>query len=210
MRIWISLLAVCSATLATAQIKMTVIRGGRDIGVATLTQKVQADGGKVVQISMEMKTGDSTVKVRSESTYRSDGSPIRKFQEALVIGQRYRRQVIASFGSNSVNVVTDTNGQRQTEQLSFPDGASLANESEFWFIREVPKVGQSVSSSHFNLDKMTWAKVSTKYIGPKSIKVNGKTVTAHLMQNTLGSVYVDDKGLPIRLELPDTRMDRIW
>lgn len=207
----LSLVALCLlAAAASAQVKMSVVVGGKTVGQATLTQKLLADGGKLVQVAMEMSSDGRSIKVRQETTYRADGSAARKFSETTVPGQRFRRQVVATYGSKEVTVVDDRNGQRQTSRVPLPPGAKLANPSEFWVVKTKPATGATVEVDLFMVDRLEWKRVQVVYGGLKEIKVGGKAVKAHVSTSEIGSAFLDDIGMPVRLELPGVRMDRIW
>lgn len=210
MRITALLGALLVAASAVAQIKMDVTIGGRPAGKATITQKLTADGNKVVSLAMELVGGERTVKVRTESTYKPDGSPIRKLQETSIVGQRYRRLVIATFSADTASVVEDVNGKRSTRAVPLPAGGTMANESEFWFLTKTPAVGAKVKTYSFDTEKFEWELVEIDYVGQQEIKVGGKTVKAHLTKTSKGSAYFDQSGLPVRLELANGRFDRNW
>jgi len=199
---------VCAAaSFACSQVKMKVQIGSKNAGTVVITQKVLKDGSKLVQLAMNLTSPPRTV--RTESLYAKDGSPVRKFQETVVIGQRTRHQVTATFSVSGARVVIDINGSRETKEVELKAGAKLANPSEFWFVREKPKVGARVQAHTFNLEQMKWEQVTVTYLGPKEIKIGGAKQTAHLITSDKGSAYVDSTGQPVRLVLPGAVMERL-
>lgn len=199
---------VCIAAWSAAQIKMDVQIAGQPSGTVTITQKLLADGSKSVQLAMSLRAPER--KIRTESVYSKDGLPVRKFQETTVVGQRYRRQVTATFKDRSAHVVVDTNGVRETKEVPLlDDSASLVNLSEFWFVRDMPKKGTTIKTYSFDLETLEWHPSTITYVGPRDFKLGRKTIKAHHTRSDKGTALVDSKGLPLRLALPGALMDRI-
>lgn len=197
------------ASTSGAQVKLQILRDGKSIGTATITQKMRQDGSKQVNMSMEATLGGNPVTLRSESIYLATGVPQRKFQEMSVPGQKFRRTIIAEFSEKSVHVTIDNNGTRSVKDIPLPKNASAADKSEFWFVRDKPAAGAKTVVHSFNLEKLEWEVVSTTFVGPVEITVGGKKLKANKTQSDRGIAFVDDLGLPIRMELPNGVMERV-
>lgn len=196
---------------AHAEIKMAVIIEGRQAGTATLSQRLTSTGGKIVDLGMVIQGGDRTVTVRSESIYDEKGAPVRKYQETVTGGKTHDRRVaIVTFDADGANVVLDDNGDRSTKHVSLVPTAPREDESEFWFIRDQPTVGQTVVSYRFNLDTLTWDLVNTVYKGMRPMKITGRRVPTFVTESEEGTAFLDKDGLPLRLELPVGAMERLW
>jgi hypothetical protein len=193
------------ATAGMAQVKLQIVRDGKGAGVVTVSQKMRPDGSKQVMMSMET----AGLKFRSESIYSANGLPQRKFQEISVPEQKTRRTIIAEFSEKSVHVTLDNNGTRTVKDFALPPNASSADKSEFWFVRDKPTPGAKSTAHSFNLEKLAWESVTTTFIGPVEITINGVKLKANKTQSERGIAYVDDQGLPIKLELPNGAMERI-
>ncbi|MEQ1821041.1 MAG: hypothetical protein ABL949_00870 [Fimbriimonadaceae bacterium] len=196
--------------LAQAQVKMQVFVEGKLIGTATVTQKLRQDGSKQVQMSMEVKNGADPVVLRSESIYLPSGAPLRKYQEVSVPAQKMRRTTIVEFSAKGAKVVVDLNGTRSTKEIPLAANLNREDKSEFWFVRDKPKTGATVSSYTFSVETLTWEAVKTSYEGDEEITVGGKKVMAHKTVTARGAAYVDDAGLPLKLDLGNGAMERIW
>lgn len=209
-RLLLCSLAGLVLSVAPAQVKLRVFLGGKPVGNASLTQRLGPDGSKSVQLSMELTSGDVKVLLRSESSYASNGMPIRKFQETSVPSQKYRRTRIVTFDSKGANLVADLNGTRTTKQIPLDSKANRADMSEFWFLRDKPKKGDRVAAYTFDMENLVWSLVETTYEGQVDLMVSGKKVRAHQTKTTHGAAFFDASGEPLRLELPNGAMERLW
>lgn len=203
----IGVLALAAAS--QAQVKLQITREGKSIGIATVTQKMRQDGSKQVQMSMESNTANGPVTFRSESIYQASGMPQRKFQEVAIPGQKFRRTIIAEFSEKSVRVTIDNNGTRTVKEVPLPKNGSSVDKSEFWFVRDKPAAGAKSSGYTFNLEKLEWETVTTTFSGAVEITIGGKKMKANKTQSDRGVAFVDDQGMPLRLELPNGLMERI-
>lgn len=197
-------------TPAPAPVKMTVYLSGRVAGSATVLQKVGADGSKSVQLSMELKNETVTINLRQESSYDKTGRPIRKFQETHNVTQKTRKTVVVTFDAVGANAVVDEGGKRTVKKIPLPDTAVREDLSEFWFLRDQPKPGAVVKANTVNLETLTWELVTTTYKGTQEITIAGRKVKAHRTESERGVAFIDDKGLPLRLELPNGAIERVW
>lgn len=191
-------------------VKMTVYLSGRVAGTATMLQKIGADGGKSVQLSMELKSETVSITLRQESSYDKAGKPLRKFQETVNATSKTRKTIVVTFDSNGANAVVDEGGKRTVKKIPLPTAVVREDLSEFWFVRDIPKPGAVVKANTINLDTLTWELVTTTYVGPIEMSIAGKKVKAHKTESSKGIAYIDDNGLPLRLELPNGALERIW
>lgn len=196
--------------LACGQAKFQVWVGGKKAGTATLLQKVLPDGSKSVQLAMELKGTSVEAKLRAESTYDAKGKPIRKFQETIVPTQKIRRTVVVSFDAKGANATIDMNGKRTVKGVPLPETADRADVSEFWFLRDKPKPGQVSTAYNFSIETLGWSLIATTYIGVVEVTIGGKKVKAHKTQSENGVALIDDAGVPLRLELANGSLERIW
>ena len=195
--------------LASAQAKFQVWVAGKKAGTATLTQKLLTDGTKSVNLSMELKTDSLTATLRSESTYSAKGIPLRKFQETQVPSQKIRRTIVVTFDDAGANAVVDLNGKRTTKRVPLPNTANKADLSEFWFLRDKPKVGAVVKAYTFDLESLSWEMIVTTYVGVVDATIGGKKVKANKTESQKGKAFIDDAGVPLRLELSTGALERI-
>lgn len=197
------------AALSPAQVKLELLRDGKSAGFATVSQKLRQDGSKIVQMSMESATATGVLTFRSESIYAASGLPQRKYQEIAVPSQKFRRTIVAEFSETSVHVTIDLNGTRSVKDVPLPKGGSAVDKSEFWFVRDKPAAGAKSKSYSFNLESLSWEQVQTTYVGSVELAIGATKWKANKTSSEKGVAYVDDQGLPLKLELPNGVMQRV-
>jgi hypothetical protein len=208
----VSLILVLVTSLANAQVKYRVEVSGKDVGTASLNQRLLPDGTKSVVLKLSLKSGDQPLTIRSEATYDAKGNPIRKFIDSNIPGGKLQRQTVATFDARGANVVVLDGGKRTTRQIPLVESAPRANGSEFWFLREKPAVGQECRTYVFNMDLVAWQLQTIIYKGKKTVRLNGRSIACHVIE-TSGErttvAYVDDQGLPWILESGAMSLKRI-
>ena len=214
MRTFALILALCAAALSAAQTRMSISANGHPAGYATLSQRLQPDGVKVVELRLELTAQKTTVKIVSEARYDAKGMPLRKFQQTTVVGSPQTKQVVATFTKDGANVVQLDGEKRTVKDVSLASTAPRLNPSEFWFIRDTPKQGQVEETYQFSPDSLEWELVHTEYRGKKMLKIEGHTVTVHEVYSKRGdrdtTSYLDDQGLPVLIDQGDVKMVKIW
>lgn len=213
MRTILSLLILGLAAFCAAETRLAITMNGRPAGYATLSQRVLAEGVKLVELRVELGSGPQKVNLRSEARYDAKGIPLRKFQETS-IGGKMKKQVVASFSAKGANVVVNDDGKRTVKDIPLVATAPRANLSEFWFVRDDPKVGASEEVYQFNMDSLEWEIVKTQYKGKKTIRLEDRSVEVHEIVTSRGqrkaTSYVDDDGLPVLVDQGDVKMVKLW
>lgn len=208
----VSLTALLLTCGALAQQKYVVIVRAKEVGTASLTQRIQADGSKVVELLMTMKQGKQKVYVRTRSEYAKDGLPRRMFQAMTTTEPVKRRQTNVEFQDNGAMAARDAGSGWTRQLIELPKSEPKAALSEFWFLRDVPKKGDACKAFIFDLDQLRWDLRTTTYEGETDLILKGKKVRAHrvVTEHNLKSVtaYMDSKGWPIRIESGDTVIER--
>lgn len=200
----------CVSVFASAQIKLNVIADGRRAGEASYSHKILPDGSKLVQLTISLQSQDGkAVNLRSETKYSPSGVAERMFHESLADKGRTRRQVTVTFDSEGAIAVEEAGGKRQTKRVPLVKTAPLENPSQFWFLRNVPKVGDRVRYYHFDVGSLSWELNMSAYLGPKEVTLGGKKMQGHQIQENRSLAVVDAKGLPIVIELGGVRMERV-
>lgn len=210
MRQWICLgLALFSASCFGSVTKLSVKSDNGLSGSATLTNKVLNDGSKYVQLSMELKNSSGQkVVVIQESSYDSNGKPVRKLQTTNLGSAETKQSVQVSFDSKGAQVKIVAGGKTATETVAYPSGKSLLAKPEFWFVRDKPAPGAVTTYWRFDLGTQSWVETKTTYHGKREITVGGKKVSAHLTEYAGAKAYLDDNGDPYRIEMGATVMER--
>lgn len=214
MKTFFLFLAAFATTATLAQTRLSVTVSGHPAGYATVNQRLQPDGSKIVELRMELASGDRKVKLTTEARYDAKGNPLRKFQEAIIAGGALNKQVIVTFGKDGANVVILDGGKRTMKNVSLAATAPRITLSEFWFIRDMPKPGQAEQAYQFNPDSLSWELVKTEYRGPKTLKIDGRSVPVHEVVSKRGdketTAYLDEQGLPVLIDQGDIKMVKMW
>lgn len=208
----IPFLILFAAASADAQVRMSVEMSGKPVGSAAITQQIKPDGGKSVELRMELTGAGRKMTIRSQNTYDKDGLPLRKFMESIIPGGKMQKQIIATFDKDGANLVILDGEKRQTKKAPLVESAPRKNLSEFWFLRDKPKVGDKVEGYVLNMDTMAWELQTVVYQGLQTITVGGKAIKAHAVETTgsrKATAYLDDKGLPWLIEAGSMTMKRI-
>lgn len=207
MRITIVALTIVAAIAALAgQTRLAVFMGGNRVGTATVTETKATDGGIQSQMRLEMKAGGATVEVIQISEYAKDGTPKRKYIRQSS-PQGFEMKVV-TFQGTTAHLVHEVGGGRVTKTFSAPAGANIKAKSELWFHGVTPTPGEVDEYYRFDLNRLEWQKVAVRYVGASSVEIRGKKRACHVL--TLGQdmkVFVDEQGLPIRIESPGVVME---
>lgn len=198
------------ASFAFAQVKLAITAQGMKDGIASVSHKTTATGGKIVMLSMQFEASTGRkVRLRTESTYAASGAPTRIFHEAITEKPTSRRQVTVTFTKEGAQAVSDESGKRSVKNVGLVSGAPVANSAEFWFLRDKPKPGQKVLYYHFNVSTLEWVLSETAYIGPTDYKLGKSIVKGHRLLTKRGEFIVDEQGLPLKLQMDNVTMTRI-
>lgn len=182
---------------------------GRPDGLATLTQKLMPDGSKSVQLAIEIAgVAGTTAKVRSNTSYGASGEPTRMFFEVLTQKPVTRSQTTVTFDASGARAVVDRGGKREVKDFSLVEAAPRRVLSEFWFVRDMPIAGDQVDYYHFNVSKLEWELSFSKYVGKRTIRLGETDFKCHLVESNRGNAWLDEKGLPVKIEADGLIMER--
>lgn len=204
MKSTLTFLFAAIVALSGAQAKYDVMLGKKKLGTAAVHQKLREDGGKVVQMTIELRDEkDQDTKIRVESQFDKTGSPVRKFMETSVSG-RVKKTVVATFDEAGANVVISDGGVRSTKSVTLVANANRANAAEFWFVRDKPKPKAKVVAYTFDLDTLSWQLTTSVYKGEST--VGG--IKGHEVGTERYVTLLDNLGLPLIVDMGATRLVR--
>jgi hypothetical protein len=167
----------------------------RQIGKARFSQRRLADGGKMLDIRLELATSV----VLQKSQYDSRGRAVRKSVDQRVDGSKVR-SVLVTFNDEDARITSEANGERTVQVVSFIEVAKKNNPAEFWFLRDKPTVGQIERSVVFSIEKLAWEQAETTYTGKVALPNSPRTM-AHKTVLKVGdrtvTSYLDDNGNPL-------------
>lgn len=212
-RILLIIVAFATIALGSAQTRLAVSIGGHPAGYATLSQKIQKDGSKVVELRIELTSQGNKVRITSQASYDDKGLPTRKFQETTGPGSRHG-QAVVTFDGDGANAVIQVDTKRSVKHVSLVKTAPRTSLSEFWFIRDSPKPGQIEKTYQFNPDTLTWELATTEYRGKKKLTIEGHSLEVYEVVTKRGDKesmsYLDEQGLPVLVDLGNVKMVKIW
>lgn len=189
-------IAVLMAGVCQAQIKMSVSVNGMSVGTAVLNQKLNAAGGIEQSLHMTLEIQATKAEFTFISVTDKSGRMVRE-----VNGQSAgptTKTTTMVFGSTSIKVTTVENGKTKTSTVPISKG-NLADVSTFWFVNTRPKVGATSNHLSFSAEKGKWKTANVKYVGDDTVP--GTKLKAHHVHQDDGDVWLDNKGLPIRIEM---------
>lgn len=188
------------AALSNAQeVQTTIISHGKKVGFATFTIKDLPSGKFMEEVDISapaQKAGNEVVSVYSET-----GRPISMSNNLKTASMSASVNVI--FGPSSAKLVVHSGPRSKTQDIKYPTGAKLEDPSIFWFSRTHPKQGASCRYAQFDPNGQHWRTLTDVYAGDTQLTYRGKKVTAHKLKNEDGTQYLDDQGLPYRIEASD-------
>lgn len=204
MRSFCALFMVVASAAAFGQAKLIVKINGKPAGQVTVSARIAATGEKIDEISGYTLAGKTRTDIRVLSSFDAKGVPKRKFFASNVAGTSERHQMVATFDGAGARVQFLPAGDGAAQALPFPTDLTAIQVSEFWFIRDHPKPGTTVTSAVFEFDAGgKWTKQVATYVGDVAVSVAGKQVRAHKVTATLGDrsivEYLDDAGLPYKI-----------
>ena len=89
--------------------------------------------------------------------------------------------------------------------MRIPANSDLRETSAFWFIRDHPKKGQTANYLQIDFNRMGWKTVKETYLGDEKITLHGHRIKAHKVLTSAGLEWLDNRGLPYRLEYSGAR-----
>lgn len=201
MRFALVLLSTMAVGLSWAQqVKLALSMGGQPAGSATFAVKDLPNKGLSVRLEMAIEFQGVKFEGLLVDELDRNAMPVRRLESEKMQGES--RSTTITYGAKNVVIKRTQGGKTTTETIAIPKDAKTSMSSNFWFIRTRPKPGQTSTTTRYSNNKNGWETKTTKYVGPTTITLKGKSVKAHkLTQSDSGVVYLDDKGMPLLIEL---------
>jgi hypothetical protein len=195
-RVFLVLGAVALAALASAQVKMDVYLGGKKVGKASFQENLKQDGSLETTLVIRMEAFKSSLSITTVDL--KDGMPaLRSYHER---SGDTNKLVNMTFTRKDVEVVKTVDG-KSTKQTLPTSGQNLHSPSSFWFVRDVPKVGAVDNSVRLDENTFKWISQKVEYVGDDTLAVGHSNVKAHKLKQDNTTIWVDDKGLPVRIDI---------
>jgi hypothetical protein len=175
----------------------TAFKNGKVILHETIRTKLMSNG-QIQFTDILVDVIASSGRIESTLLYSASGRPIQMI--AHLISPRVSGAMTVDFGLLGATLKGSFGSQSKTTFISYPKGVPLLDASNFWFVRDHPKPGDSCTHVEFEFDKMQFAKVTATYVGDRMLTVHGRKVTAHYVTRPDMRFWVDDHWLPYREE----------
>jgi hypothetical protein len=160
----------------------------------------------------ELSQNGQTIKITTRTEVDAAGNWKKKTLEATANGRTAKAVATPKF--DRAIVVIDADGKKMTREIAKATKTTTTDLTMKWFITHTPKVGESAKVQRFDLQRMRWSDVTYRYIGPKSVAIGGKHRAGFQLDRTEADkktvVILDAKGVPILMDSPDMRMERIY
>jgi len=189
-------LAVLVAAASQAQMKMSLSVNGEPLGTATISQKVDQAGHlkQTIHMSIDFHGITSTVDTSIE-TDRTGRPILEKSTESH--GSDVTTTAL-NYLADSLEVSRNESGKPEVLTIDYPKG-NLADASAVWFVTITPNVNATTTYVHYDLPSKSWQTKSATYVGDETVPETQRK--GHHIHHDDGELWVDDKGLPIRIEL---------
>jgi hypothetical protein len=174
-----------------------VVFGGKNIGIARAEDREATDGSSIDMIKMTLTMGPTKLTMEAISKYDKAGRPVSTIDTRA--GSQGKESVQRTYGKDSVSYVRVVNGQKESKTIAIPKGARLDNAARLWFKKVMPKPGASATFWRVGVD----GKPKTMryvYKGPEQVKIGSKTYATYRLDQEEGSMWVDKKRMPIKME----------
>lgn len=175
--------------------------------VSKASTTVQANGSKVLTLSMTLKSPNGALTILQESVYAPDGRPLRHTRRTSLASGKLVEFIRADIGGTELKVTVERDGKPVTNKSKLPAG-ELKALSEFWIIRDKPPVGSKHTFLRFDLTTLSFSKTTAVYKGLQPVTLAGKAMKAHVIIEGDATTWLDEKGDPLKITGKTSSMER--
>jgi hypothetical protein len=185
-------------TTQTHILEFDNIKDGKVLGVTKYQSKITQDGGKLVSIKMTFGEGDSMFNFVSSSQWDKTAGPILKTQLVSDVKGNELSYLKITFSGGTATYLKREYGKSETKIVKAPARAEIHDLSEFWFIRDMPKVGQKHICRAFDASSLVWYTSEISYLGLEEKVFGDKKVNLHhaksIRDKRTTNLWFNDKG----------------
>jgi hypothetical protein len=197
MKAFTATLVILAAALAQAQtVKMQLSANGMNLGHAVLSQKVGRNGELHQTLKISTDLPGMTSSLDSDMITDRAGRPV--FNNSVEELNGKKKVTKMTYTAKALTITTTQNGKTTSVKSAIPKGR-LADPSTFWFITSRPKSGATSTYLHYDQKGSKWENKTATYVGDDIVP--DTTKKAHHIHHEDGDAWIDDKGMPIRMEL---------
>lgn len=181
---------------SASEAKMTLSVSGKRVGTAMVRKSVASNGVVTESAHMTINSQGKTVHDDYDVLVDKAGRPMRKTRTQSL--GALRLTYIASYGPKEVKVTVTQGSKTVTRSSPIPKG-NLEDSSNLWFATIHPKPGASTTYLDFNIREFKWQTRTTRYVGDETVP--GTHVKGHHVRSDEGDEWLDDHGLPYRMDM---------
>lgn len=197
-----------SSAAQTETVRLSAFINGKPAGEGTVTRTVLPGGLQKLHTLLKVKQSGQNLEIDLTTTTDAKGAPTDK---VLKIAAGAARATTVTMKINDQGATMSIVGG-PTHKLALPKGTTRADPSNWWFVRTQPKVGQTATYQSLEPFEMEWRATTVKYVGERSITIAGEKVQAHYLTQVRGgktsNIYLDKRGMPLRIEEPSLTLVR--
>ncbi len=168
---------------------------------------LQANGSKILTLTMSLKSSNGNLTVLQESVYAPDGRPLRHTRRTSLASGKLVEFIRADIGGAELKVTVERDGKPVTTKSKLPAG-ELKALSEFWVLRDKPPTGSKHTFLRFDLTTLSFSMTTAVYKGLQPITLGGKALKAHVIVEGDATTWLDDKGDPWKIAGKASAMER--
>ena len=201
------LMCVCALHSDKTKVELDFYNDGMKIGTGSYEEIFDRKAGQKTSIFKIIGTGKGGGKLVITQTKVIDRSayPLSEKEVTEEIGGRSPSRTVSEVtyddtGTAILRLITSKG--RTVRTFNPPRGYSRADVSDLWF-SWIPNVtpGTTVQSTVFDIEKPSWQRIETKYVGKTWITVSGHSIECHEVQDirdgNARKLYLDDHGMPV-------------
>jgi hypothetical protein len=188
-----------------------LIANGQQIGTVRTTMKSDRNGF-LEESTANIKQHGRSVKIFTRTQLDRNGNWIRKGIEMGSGSDTIKAFAIPKGGG--ALVMMQRGGKKYQAEVPQASRTSTTDTTARWFLGYRPKPGEQATFQRFDMQRRQWSDVTVRYLGPKSLVIGGKSragfETERIEYGKKSKVIYDANGIPILLDSPDMRLERIY
>jgi hypothetical protein len=205
------ILVAFAAKAAADTVDYRLLAGGKQIGSIRTTLKVDR-GGYFEESTAKITQGGKTVSIYTKTQLDSKGNWTRKGLE-LGSGATAIKAFAIPKGTSAL-VFMERGGKKYQAEVKQTSNLPTTDTTARWFISYKPKPGETVNFQRFDMQRRQWSDVTIRYVGVKTVTLEGKVHAGFETERTeygkKSTVVLDSKGIPILLDSPEMRLERVY
>jgi hypothetical protein len=191
-------------------IKYTVFVNKEKVGTLVSETTGDDDSGYVDDSTMTMTHEDKSVSFHELVHYGKDGIATSRSME--ITGGDADVKIKATLSDDGAKVSLWDGDQKEEKEVPLSTKTSRVDATNFWFKKDKPALGDTVTYQAFDLQEMKWSDVKLKFVGKAKVKIGDTEIEENEIDRTEGEettqIYVDEKGDAVLILDGEMRIER--